>query len=223
VVNNLYLGSVDEALSAIPGLFYSRFGDDLMLVHEAPPALRQASDALSRGCEALGLTLNPEKTKTLYLTVPGRSSAQWPEATPASFVTYLGARLSLNGNLGLADDKARRVLRELRRRVTNTNAFVKASPLEARMSALVTVVRDALDPSSGVEDPKAAPLRGVVDDRGQLKQLDYLVALSVAEALSGLRGPRAFRKVSYRRLRQAGLPSLVDHRNRAVRKQRWTA
>jgi hypothetical protein len=61
---------------------------------------------------------------------------------------------------------------------------------------------------------QAAALRGAVDDRRQLGELDHLIARAVAEALTGRRGPRAFREISWRALRrEAGLPSLVAARN----------
>ena len=60
-----------------------------------------------------------------------------------------------------------------------------------------------------------APLLGdAVSDRGQLRQLDHLLALWTAEAASRRGGVRAFRALPWRRLRALGLPSLVVARNR---------
>jgi len=64
--------------------------------------------------------------------------------------------------------------------------------------------------------PDALALATLVDDRSQLRQIDYELARRVAEALSRRRGPRAFRHVPYRRLRrELGLLSLEHRRNQA--------
>lgn len=57
-------------------------------------------------------------------------------------------------------------------------------------------------------------LRHVVTDRDQLAQLDHRIAQIVASAVTGRPGPRAFREVPYRTLREDwGLRSLVATRN----------
>ena len=54
----------------------------------------------------------------------------------------------------------------------------------------------------------------VVTDRNQLRQIDYEIALIVAEICSGKKGPRAFRDVSYKQIRRSfGLESICMRRN----------
>ena len=99
-------------------------------------------------------------------------------------------------------------------RIRSAAAVTSPSGDEEQMRTVCQAVARALDPSCRISDPLSATLRYVVTDRCQLRQLDYVVALAVAEALSGRRGPRAFRNVPYRSLRErAGLPSLVTARN----------
>jgi hypothetical protein len=58
-------------------------------------------------------------------------------------------------------------------------------------------------------------LGDLVSDRAQLAQLDYWLARSIAEAATGSRGVRAFRRMPYDWLRrEAGLRSRVVARNR---------
>ena len=53
----------------------------------------------------------------------------------------------------------------------------------------------------------------LVSDRRQLAELDRLLALWIAEAVSQRAGVRAFRDLPWRRLRALGLQSLVKARN----------
>ena len=51
-------------------------------------------------------------------------------------------------------------------------------------------------------------------DREQLKEMDYHLALYLAQQLTGCQGVRAFRQVSYKTIRQDwGLHSLCQLRN----------
>ena len=86
--------------------------------------------------------------------------------------------------------------------------------MEERGRLLCGVVSETLDSSSPFATRHAALLRRVVNDRGQLRHLDYLLARLVLRALTGEADVKAFRVVPYRRLRQEWhLVSLVAARN----------
>ena len=219
---NLYLASVDRLLERIPGAFYARFGDDMLFCHPDAAVARRAVQTIDRTVTALRLQIKDDKRRDYYLTGPGRRSAEWPESRATSEIDYLGFRVDLGGNVGLKAEKARRLIRELRVRIQSAARLARPSSNEERMRAVCQAIARALDPSCPISDPLSATLRYVVTDRGQLRQLDYAVALAIAEALSGRRGPRAFRDVPYRSLREhAGLPSLVTARN--ARGGSWNA
>ena len=98
------------------------------------------------------------------------------------------------------------------------DAAASAPPLSAAdgarsLDVVCGAVRAALDVRQPVAEPLASHLRSAVDDRAQLRHLDYLLALGIARRLAGKRGVRAFRKVSYASLRRSGLPSLTQQRN----------
>ena len=92
---------------------------------------------------------------------------------------------------------------------------VRPAPREAVGRAVCAAVNHALRPRTGIAEQRSANLlRAVVTDREQLRQLDHRIAGIVASAVTGRRGPRAFRDVPYRRLRDDwGLRSLVVARN----------
>jgi hypothetical protein len=217
-VCNLYLTPVDRALHNIPGGFYARFGDDLLFAHPDPNVTERAARTVVRECDRLGLQLKPAKHQDTYFSGPGRLSALRPELRRSSHIEYLGCRIAFDGCVGLKREKARRLLERLRGRLRRSAGLLRSAPTDERAEALCAVASRALDPRAPLAEPAAALLQHVVDDRRQLKQLDYLVALTLAETLAGTRGVRAFRDVPYRDLRQRfGLRSLVVARNRASR------
>ncbi|HTU59799.1 MAG TPA: reverse transcriptase domain-containing protein, partial [Polyangiales bacterium] len=210
---NLYLTSLDEALSAIPGAFYARFGDDLLFAHPDPDVARSASDTIEAEITRLGLSLKAEKKRDYYFTAAGRPHPNW---TGAQYVEYLGVRVDFGGAIGLTRAKARRLQHALSQRVDNAVRLANPQPKEALAIAAHVTAR-TLDVRLTISDPLLGLLYHAVDDRAQLRHLDYLFARKLAQRLSRKRGVRAFRSCTYKALRRAGVPSLVHLKNLALR------
>jgi hypothetical protein len=219
ILANLYLSEMDRALERIPGSFYARYGDDFLFAHADADVAREAGAVSDRILDSLWLTVNEKKRRTLYLTPAGRSSTEWPEAKGSTSVPFLGTRIAGDGTIGLDEKKVRALLRELDRRTSVTARTLRGADLDQAGRAVCTVVGRALDPRSALTQQRSAiALRRVVTDRRQLQQLDYLIARIVLKALSGRRDARAFREISYRKLRREwGLVSVVAARNRRPR------
>ena len=215
VVLNLYLGEIDAALDRVPGAFYARFGDDLIFAHVAPDEVRRAEAAVQERVAARGLSMSAHKLKRLYFNGAARPSAAWPEAEGTARVTLLGAEVRFDGTLALPGDKWRALVRDVRARIAGAAALTRGAPRDDRAAALCAVANEALAEGSPMALPHADLMMHVVTSREQLAELDRHVALAVAEALTGRRGPRAFRDVSWAELRERhGLESLVARRNR---------
>ena len=216
IVANLYLRPMDAVFEEVAGGFYARYGDDFLFAHADPDVARDAARASDEQLAALELTVNVKKRRTLYLTPPGRASADWPEATGTSWVPFLGTRISADGTIGLDPPKVRGLLREIERRVATTVRTLNGADLERAGRTVCSVVNRALDPRSALTQQRSAlALRRVVTDRNQLEQLDYWIARAVLRALSGRRDARVFREIPYRKLRRDWeLVSLVAARNR---------
>jgi len=214
---NLYLSRVDEIGAAPPAAFYARYGDDILFAHPtAETALLVARD-MDLAIQALGLTFNPQKSEHLYWNSAARPS---PEAQfrGVSHFKYLGTRVGFDGTLGLAEGKSRRLLVSLRARLRSADALLGQAPFAERAQLLCDVVNVALQPEHPTAEPASQLLRYVLWSPSQLKDLDYKVALTVAEVLTGRRGVRAFRGVAIRRLRREyGLVSLLLMRQRSAR------
>ena len=127
----------------------------------------------------------------------------------------MGGALRFDGGVALSRRKWSALLRDLRGRVRRTGAMLGDQPPDDRARALVEVVNHALGPATppALATAYAPLLAGLVSDRHQLRQLDWLLALWIAEVATRRRGVRALRDLSWRRLRELGLRSLVAARN----------
>lgn len=210
---NLYLSPLDDALDAL-GLFYARFGDDLLLISDAPQAATAGAATLRRVCTELELEFNAQKSRDLYFTKPGRpyAGAQPLAFVPASHIEYLGARIAFDGQLGLKRKRLRELLTRTRWRVGNVAQL--AAPEEASR-AVAQALAHAFFGRDATAEIAISALREWVDDRQQLRQLDRHITLLCAEALSEVRGVRALRHTSAQALRDLGLPSVLQLRRRA--------
>lgn len=217
VVGNVYLTPLDDALAAIDGAHYARYGDDVLFAHHDPHVVLAGRAVLVRVLGALGLSANPKKLAVFYWNGAGRKSTLCPEAAPAERLPFLGAAVRFDGTVVLPPKKWRALLAALRRRLTRTAAALpKALDVERRARVLAAVANDILSPRSELALPYAPLLLTQVSDRAQLRELDHLVALWIAELSTGRLGPRAFRAAPPRWLREkAGLVSRVAARNDA--------
>jgi hypothetical protein len=215
---NLYLGSLDRRLATVAGGFYARFGDDMFFAHPSATTAQAASEDLERDLAELGLTLNAEKSRTLYWNGAGRlpSEAATPTELGTTHVEYLGSRLAFDGSITLSRHKLRRIQTELRARIVASERLLRDVPLSDRVRALNAAIRLALDPKSVLAVPLAAELLADCDDRRELAAFDRWLVRELAQALTGAPGMRGLRSAPPRFLRQNGLISLVARRHRAV-------
>ena len=220
IINNLYLGPLDRMLAGIPGGFYARYGDDFVFAHPDADAARRAEADMDQLLARLELRVRDAKRKNVYLTIPGKSSARWPETLGATGLEFLGCTIAFRGVVSLKKAKARMFLRHVRKRIETVANMVDA-PISEKGRAICSAVNAALDPQSLLAERYAHLLRYIVDDRRQLAHLDYLLAKMVACTLTRNPSVRAFRKVSYRHIREEfGLHSLVVLKNMQGKKSR---
>jgi hypothetical protein len=186
---NLYLMPLDAALGEL-GAASARFGDDVLFAHADPDVVRRATRTLEQILTERGLVVNPDKMRVLYWNGAARPSLAWPEAAPVSAVTFLGAAIGFDGTIGLSPPKWRAVLRDLRARIIRTARLVEDEGPEARARVLAAMIDEAFELTSETGLPHKQMVTDLVSDRRQLAQLDYWVALWIAEAATGTLGPR---------------------------------
>jgi hypothetical protein len=217
VLFNLYLGRLDAALDSIDGGFYARYSDDILFAHPDPAVAQAALTTIDAVVDELDLTLNPTKSRTLYLTGAGRASTDWNETQGTNRVSFLGCDVLADGTVSLSRNKSRRLLREIRLRARRTARVLRTEDPERVGPGVCAVVNRILDPHDAPFGQRSAMLlRRAVTSRSELAQLDYRIARIVVQAVTGNTSVKAFREVPYRVLRtQWGLRSLVEARNRS--------
>jgi len=218
VLANLYLAPLDAQLGAVPGLLYARFGDDILCAHADLTVLRAAQAALEAVLAARGLRLNQRKVRVLFWNGAGRRSLVAPQIEGAREIAFLGGAVCFGGGVALSPRKWSALATDLRARVRRTAALLRAgsssSTSDAEVAqALVDVVNQSLALESPLATDYAPLLADLVSDRRQLAELDWLLALWIAEAVTRRTGVRALRDLPGRRLRALGLRSVVEARN----------
>lgn len=225
VLFNLYLSALDAALDRIPGGFYARYCDDFVFAHPDADVARAVDARIGEILAPLSLTLNASKSRNLYFTAAGRSSSAWPEAKGTTVIPFLGCLVAADATVALSRQKRRRLLADLRQRALRTARVAPASSVDSTGRLVCAVINRALSPQLDFSQQRSAGLlRRVVTDRRHLKELDYCIARIVLEAATGRRGPRAFRDVPYRKIREEwDLLSLFHARNKWRRGPQLTA
>ena len=218
VLANLYLAPLDAKLGAVPGLLYARFGDDIFCAHADLTVLRTAQAELEAVLSARGLRLNQRKVRVLFWNGAGRRSVAAPQIEGAREIAFLGGAVCFSGGVALSPRKWSALAGDLRARVRRTAALLRASststPNDAEVArSLVDVVNQSLSLQSPLATDYAPLLADLVSDRRQLAELDWLLALWIAEAATRRTGVRALRDLPGRRLRALGLRSVVEARN----------
>jgi hypothetical protein len=216
VLFNLYLADFDRRFDSITGGFYARYCDDLLFAHPDFAVAMEADTTIDALLAERRLSINPLKSRTLYLTGAGRASTSWPDARGTTSVPFLGCSVSARGTVALGRSKRRRFLNELEKRLQRTARAVSPAAIDEVGPVLCAVVNRALQSRAEFSQARsAALLRRAVTDRRDLRQLDYLIARLVVHAATGEPGVRGFRRVPYRKLREDwGLLSLERVRNR---------
>jgi hypothetical protein len=211
---NIYLTNMDRQIEGIPGLSYFRYADDLLMLAPTRELACIARHTLESSLA--GLKLGMKSSHSTDLALAGASSAD-PDFSASKEFRHLGLLFRAGGSVALSRDKLRKIqnlfrfaFRRGRRR------WKKIADPQQKASALISIAIEAIERG----------LRNVaildyylkhVDDHEQLRLLDRWLAEEVLSSVFGGHKKGHFRRISFARLRQMGLPSLV-HRQRLIRR-----
>jgi hypothetical protein len=214
VFANLHLMELDRSLSGIEELRYFRYADDFLMISPRRDAALEASRRFDASLEELHLKANPRHARSLVFSTEGTAE---PGFEPAGKFRHLGLEFRADGSTGLSRDKSRKICNLFRYafRRQRSKFRKRRDPVE-RARLAVDVARRTL--TEGVRNVAIIDYYlKHVDDEEQLRMLDRWLAeevLSVALETGHRKGN--FRAISFEKLRQMGLPSLV-HRRRLIR------
>lgn len=210
VLSQFYLSEVDATFAQQgSSIFYARYIDDILFVSQDLNSTQAAHELLQSSFGSLGLTLHQTKTRLIYLNKAARAA----ECEGREMVTFLGANVHADGTLSLPPPKARLLMDGLLERLFATAELLEREKVgvEAKGKVLCQVVKQAFTKNSLLSLREAKELFSVMSNQGQINQLDYRIALEIAQILSGVKGVRSFRHYPPKRLRaEFGLPSLRE-------------
>jgi len=214
---NVYLTGMDRLIEMVPGVSYFRYADDILLLAPSREQALAAKHTLETSLAELKLGMKASHSRDLALATAPRPDSDDPTFVSACEFRHLGLLFRADGTVALSRDKLRKIqnlfrfaFRRGRRR------WKKISDPQQKAAALIALAAEAIDKG----------LRNVaildyylkhVDDHEQLRLLDRWLAEEVLASVFGGHKKGHFRRISFARLRQMGLPSLV-HRQRLVRR-----
>lgn len=213
LIANLYLTEVDRTISAIPEIFYARYGDDILIAHNNINQITEARETLTSLLQRLQLPTQLNKEHQLYLTRAGKSyvALTWQGTTR---VEYLGFSINRLGNITISARRFKLAWQRLQTRIDNHHQNTQLTAVSQQCQSLCNLINQLSDINDILHDKYLMDFIRITDDRALLKQLDYLIAKKIAEKVSGKTGVRAFRNIPYQELRQKyQLKSLVMIKN----------
>jgi len=214
---NIYLTGMDRLIENIAAVSYFSYADDILLLAPSRELALSARHTLESSLLELKLKMKASHSRDLALSAALQPRCDDPAFTSAAEFRHLGLLFRADGTVALSRDKLRKIqnlfrfaFRRGRRR------WKKIADPQAKAAALISLAAEAIGKG----------LRNVaildyylkhVDDHEQLRLLDRWLAEEVLASVFGGHKKGHFRRISFARLRQMGLPSLV-HRQRLIRR-----
>jgi hypothetical protein len=216
IAANLYLFEFDHWLSRHEG-FYARYGDDILFMAPAESDAEAIIDKARAIIKGLGLQANQKKEKIFVLSgrgpLPGLDySKQYPSLNPAvrQDFEFLGWHINHRGDVRPNDEKMNREQKIIRQRAINTCNILRENlvtlpcdeselPLE-QLKVMTEVINNLrLENSCGDINFTNRKLSRKFSTTIQ-KALDRELARYLSSYVTGIRGPKTFRRLSWRSL-----------------------
>jgi len=195
---NLYAAPLDHALN-IRGGFYARYGDDMLFAHPDADIFEQSVVRFYAAMEILELQANEKKTMKCFFNGAGKSEGSFKGA---NYIEFLGLQIAFDGTAMLKNEKLRELYSNITIRAKATAAATAHYTPDERGRALCEMLNSVFDAEHGMAHPIARLMTGVINDRKQLRQIDYWLARLVLQYALGEEGVKAFRSVPYRKIRE---------------------
>jgi hypothetical protein len=213
IAANIYLRDFDRFMCQKKG-FYARYGDDILFAHnpghEAETSICEARFMISR----LGLTPNLSKEKIILLTgrgpLPNYHQNEFIDGIPVKpcqHFDFLGWQINHRGDCQPKVDKLDRELRQIKRRINNVGVYFTSrdsfSALEnsssqrkylLRLVEMISFLRikNSRSDLSFTNRKSMEKLSPAVQ-----KSLDREIARSLSSNITGIRGAKTFRYLSW--------------------------
>lgn len=213
IAANIYLNSLDKLIVGNPDVFYSRYGDDMVIAHTQEHALSHMADTINNKLAQLSLA---HKGGAALFFLKNQTKAQVPACCyqSVSKIDYLGCSIQADGTVRLTKYKQKQLLSSIRKKIKACITLCDTLGIDDVGRCVCRSLNQSFNEKNIMSDKQVMVLIKLVNCRAQLKQIDYLIALDIAKLLSGIPSVKAFRIISYKKIRsQWGLRSLCHLKN----------
>lgn len=212
VLANVYLTALDRRIEQIAGVKYFRYADDVLVLSEDRDAILEADRQIASTLRELKLKTKASHEAEFVVSVAQVDDARFKGVQE---FRHLGLSFRAGGEVALSRDKRRKIenlfrfaFRRGRRR------WKKLANPEERARTLAAIACEVME--DGVRNVAILDYYlKHVSDVEQLRSLDRWLAEEVLSLVFGGHKKGHFAKLSFDRLREFGLPSLV-HRWRLI-------
>jgi hypothetical protein len=214
LLGNLAVAPMDEAITAIDGIFYARYNDDFIVAHSDLAALHVADATIDSLMDELGVKRKLSKELRTALCANGMPSAADPAYLGRDRIDCLGLTVSHAGTLSLGPHRLGRFIARIARRLDAIGPALFDESVGERARHLVAATNVMLDTTNPFAVAGLSSILDTTTDRGSLKDLDFRIARKIVQVATGRPGVRGFRLLPPGALyRDMGLVSLVHLRN----------
>ncbi|MEZ4753544.1 MAG: reverse transcriptase domain-containing protein [Bdellovibrionota bacterium] len=215
VSENLYLSELDKEIDKIEGVFYSRFGDDIMLASDDVQKVLKADRLIASYLTKHGLIVKPEKRQQLCLAKQSYTSSTDFPTKPA--IEYLGFSISFLGEIFLSKEKETNLKRDFR--MTAKKSALANRKLGKELCLKKVILAVSLHLEKELMHPYLEAALSIVNDAKALKSLDTWIAKVCLRYIYGTGHDRVFKYKSLKQLRKMGVPSILHLKNSTRRKR----
>ena len=216
---NLALTPFDDALAGLPGSCYSRYADDMLLMTPDKETEQLAAERFDAVFSRLGIVSKESAAVNGLLADARQGEPVQADTESGSFTVlpglkHLGLYFKAGGTVSLAVDKQRKICALFRKAFARRRRYLKfMGSAEKRTAVLCRAAKSMLEKTQSQVAIVDYYLKHVNDVR-QLELLDRWLAEEVlATALNTGHRKGNFAKISFKKLREMGLPSLVHRRS----------
>ena len=209
---NLALTPFDDALANKPMSCYTRYADDMLFLTTERETAQKAVEIFDTVFARLGLGSKESAAINGILTEVQQTEAD-ATFTRLPGLKHLGIYFQANGTVSLSQDKQRKIYRLFRKAFArHQRRLKKITCAKKRAALLCTAARNMLEKTQSQVAIIDYYLKHVTDTK-QLQLLDRWLAEEVlATALNTGHKKGNFAKISFKDLREMGLPSLSHRR-----------
>ena len=212
---NYYVTHIDLYLQDIDNLYFSRYCDDIVISHKDVNKLIEVSNVLKEKLKSLNLVINENKEIFVNMNKSGNKASPQPWISKQKCI-HLGFEIRCDGSITLTANRINAIFKYIKKQIKHIHNNYSIADRDALGRKVCATVNRAFVHCQ-YSCPDLMVLLKYTTDHNMLKSIDYKVALIIAQHISGLKGTKAFRVVTYKKIRKKwGLKSLCLLRNNLV-------